>query len=231
MKAGVFPLNPKSIDRSRILQNNTSITTSFSTIDIRNDQTDDSSSSINFDTLNNNTDANSYRPMNNTICSSQPVFSSLTFSQDAISALDQVLQETISNNSTNNDDNDEDEDYIPHRSTSASSIMISSTKNEEYLKNTSLTIKHNQSNSSQRDTKRKEIPSKVVIIEASNEDGNSNSCIVSIVKMILLDNVLKNISSEKSLRAIQEYQTNNISKIKHQQSILPGQANKRKKGG
>ena len=125
-KAGVFPYNPNSIDRTRILKSNISINT-FSLNFItyldktsKNNQINNSSSSNNSQTLNANSNLiNNHPSIINTV-SSQPMAAPFTSSSEAVAALDQILQETISiTRSESNDDveGDEDEEYFPFKST------------------------------------------------------------------------------------------------------------------
>jgi hypothetical protein len=197
MKAGVFPFNPKSINRSRILKNNASVD-SRSSISVtysintsnnnqtintsNNNQTTNPSSSNNLGTLNDNSHAlNNYPPMTNVVSSSRPIVSSFTSSHEAIGALDQLIEETKSNDSSHVED-DDDEEYFPSKSSFASSITTSSTKKQKSQPTNSLAMKRHQSTSTQQNKKRKILASKIIGFDSSDEDGNADGCIDIVVK-------------------------------------------------
>ncbi|CAF4189075.1 unnamed protein product, partial [Rotaria sordida] len=128
MRTGIFPLNPQSIDYSRILKNNESVINSSNTTTTNttnNNSMNNSSVPVNFVSSNNNhsnTDDDSSNI--NTFSSFNNAASSFASSQEAISTLDRVLQETIILNNSddeidddNKSDNDDDEDYVPTGST------------------------------------------------------------------------------------------------------------------
>jgi hypothetical protein len=215
MKAGVFPFNPKSINRSRILKNNasvgsrSSISVTYSTNTSNNNQTINTSnnnqtintlnnnqtintsnnnqttnpsSSNNLGTLNDNSHAlNNYPPMTNVVSSSRPIVSSFTSSHEAIGALDQLIEETKSNDSSHVED-DDDEEYFPSKSSFASSITTSSTKKQKSQPTNSLAMKRHQSTSTQQNKKRKILASKIIGFDSSDEDGNADGCIDIVVK-------------------------------------------------
>ncbi|CAF1140248.1 unnamed protein product [Rotaria magnacalcarata] len=92
----------------------------------------------------------------NTTASSRPGFSSFGSSRNAITTLDQVLEDTISNNSSHNadDDTDEDEDYVPNLSTNSFSIKRLPTKKQTPSDEGSSTNKyHAQTKQSQQSLK------------------------------------------------------------------------------
>ncbi|CAF2751109.1 unnamed protein product [Rotaria sp. Silwood2] len=101
--------------------------------------------------------SNNHPSIINTVSSPQPIASSFTSSSEAIAALDQILQETISINSSESDDDDveDDEEYFPFKSTTTSSIATSSTKQKKSQQNKSSAIKHHQSISSKQNKKKK----------------------------------------------------------------------------
>ncbi len=145
-RAGIFPLNSESVDVSRILKNNKFTAKSSTTTNASsNDSMNNSSAPVNFVSPNNNHHNSDNDPSNlNRSRSSHNVDvpSSFASSREAISTLQDVLQDTIisygsdddddNNNNDDDDDNDvddnDDEDYIPPKSVFASSKTISSTK-------------------------------------------------------------------------------------------------------
>jgi hypothetical protein len=160
IKAGVFPFNPNSIDKSRILKNCTSINTSSSntftnTSNASNhDQSIHPSASSSCRTLDNNSHANnSHQPITNTISSPQLGISSFSSSHEAISALDRVLEETQSNES--NDDDDSDEEYLPNKSISTSSTTLSSIEKEKSQSKILPAVENHQPLLARKGTKRR----------------------------------------------------------------------------
>ncbi|CAF4170030.1 unnamed protein product, partial [Rotaria sordida] len=167
IKAGVFPYNPNSIDRSRIFKNKTT----------KNNQINNSPSSNNSRTSNAKSHViNNNPPIINTVSSPQPTASSFTSSSKAIAALNQILQQTeLINSSESNDDveDNEDEEYFPFKSTATSSIATSSMKQKNPQRYKSPAIQHHQSISSQPNKKRKNSMSKFIGFDVSDEDDNS----------------------------------------------------------
>ncbi len=222
MTAGVFPLNPNSINSSRILGNNLYTTTSRSvTINTNNNQTNNSSSVTSFANLNtnlnqiNNNQANNSQTNNNQTNNNQINLSSsatslanvntnhnqinnnqtnnlssstssslqTTFSfyssRDAISALDQVLGDTMLN--YDNEDDDDDEDYVPNKSARTSSSALSNGQRQS-LEETSVITKDHQPILPRRNSKRKKRSSNIIGIDTSDEEGNFDSYTLFIVK-------------------------------------------------
>lgn len=179
IKAGVFPFNPKAIDRSRILKNSTSINTSSSntfsnTSDTSNiDLTSNPSTSSSYRTLDESNHAiHIDQPITNIISSPQLRISSFSSSQEAISALDRVLQETKSYDSNDdNDDDDEDEDYLPNKSISTSSTTVLSMAKEKPSSKILPAIENDQSMLSRRGIKRKKRAVEVIGFETSDDEG------------------------------------------------------------
>ncbi|CAF1530307.1 unnamed protein product, partial [Rotaria sordida] len=202
MRTGIFPLNPQSIDYSRILKNNESVINSSNTTTTNttnNNSMNNSSVPVNFVSSNNNhsnTDDDSSNI--NTFSSFNNAASSFASSQEAISTLDRVLQETIILNNSddeidddNKSDNDDDEDYVPTGSTSASSKNVAYTK-KQTSKSKSLPqqdvetnsssksiqskksslIKSSQFGPSNHGNQQKQISSIISSLNVSNEDGN-----------------------------------------------------------
>lgn len=87
MKAGIFPFNPNSINRSRILKNNANI------------------NKTNFNTSSGSTDHNQSSGIQN-LSFHQTTTTSIATSQQAIAILDQVLEDTKSLTSDIEDRND-----------------------------------------------------------------------------------------------------------------------------
>jgi hypothetical protein len=188
MKAGIFPLNRKSIDRSRIMKNSTANHNSSSTARTNTSNTSfnsqtNLSTSNSFQMLNNNSRiADNHQQMNIAVSSPPHIVSSFASSHDAISALDQVLKESALEDS----DDDDDEDYIPNKSTSISlTTLTSKTKQQSRAKQTP-TVKNQKLISPRRGGKRKKSIPKIIGINTSDEDGNLDSCIVSIIKKLFI---------------------------------------------
>ncbi|CAF3356891.1 unnamed protein product [Rotaria socialis] len=209
MKAGVFPLNSKSIDRSRVIKNVTSNKDSSANVLTNNNQTNGSSSVIVVEISDDDSFIdNNYPRMHSTTASSRPGFSSFASSRDAITALDQVLEDTISNNSSHNadDDTDEDKDCVPNQYINSFSIKMSSTKKQTPSDEGSSTNKHRQ------------LPSKNINFDSSDEDND----------------IMRNLSlevSQKSVEVVKQPPAENSSRVKQPKSILSRKNNKRKRVG
>ncbi|CAF3877399.1 unnamed protein product [Rotaria sp. Silwood2] len=156
MKAGIFPFNPNSIDRSRILKNNTNVDKNITNTSI-NLPNDNQTST--FDSPS----------------SPQPITSPFASSHQAIAALDQILEETKLNTSYIEDlndhvDNDDDDDeYLPSNSNLASSISTSSNQQNKIIASTS-----HQSVLSTQKKKRKRKFSTIIGFDTSEEDDDEN---------------------------------------------------------
>jgi hypothetical protein len=178
MKAGIFPYNPNSINRSRIIKNNANVDTHTSSITII--PLNDNQTSTTVDT------------------SSQPSNSSFTSSHQAITILNEILDQTKSNNDdvvnlnddqetddegenkdegehknenedkNEDDDEEEDEEYVPSTSTSTQSSITSF--NEKYYQSSSL---------QQQKKKRKRKGSSIIGFNTSEEHSE-------IVNVVLL---------------------------------------------
>ncbi|CAF1610896.1 unnamed protein product, partial [Rotaria magnacalcarata] len=126
MKAGVFPFNPNSIDRSRILK---------SKVDIDKNQ-----STVPTDTANNNNKVSRVQQS-----TTQAINNSFATSHQAIASLNRILEDTKSIGSSDedphdqtedDDDNDDDDEYLPSKSNFHS--PTSSSSNSQNDENTSL---------------------------------------------------------------------------------------------
>lgn len=175
MKAGVFPYNPNSINRSRIIKNNANVDTHTSSITIIPLNVNQTSTTVS--------------------TSSQPSNCSFTSSHQAITILNEILDKTKSNNDdvvnlnddqetddecenkdegehkneNEDDDEEEDEEYVPSRSTSTQSSI------------TSFNEKHYQSSSlQQQKKKRKRKGSSIIGFNTSEE----HSEIVNVVLLL-----------------------------------------------
>ncbi|CAF5020642.1 unnamed protein product, partial [Rotaria sp. Silwood1] len=202
MRAGIFPLNPKSIDYSRILQNNESVIDSSSTTTTtnttNNNSMNNSSAPINLVSPSNNyhntddslSDLNTFSSFNNAA-------SSFASSQEAISSLDRVLQETtILNNSDdeidddNTSDNDDDEDYVPTGSTFASSKNVEYTKKQTSKSKILPQRKNYQLTSSRKSNRRKKVTLDLSSFDSTDQDEdvetNSSSKSIQLKKSSLI---------------------------------------------
>lgn len=177
MKAGVFPLNPHAIDRSRILKGNKPLTAFPSTVanaasDVSNlNSTTNLSSLHNLTSLNDNSDVDeNCGPVINAAPSSPLTFSAPTSSREAIAILDQVLEETISN--PGDEGEDDDEEYIPPKTYSSSSKTILPAKKLNSERKKSSTIKENLFAPSDQNRRRQISSSKTIYFDSSDENGN-----------------------------------------------------------
>ncbi len=234
MKAGIFPLNPSSIDHSRILQNtavavSSSSSTTADTSD--HDSAHNSPASNNLQTFDRNTHttSNNSSSITNVTRSSEPT-SSMSSSQ-AISLLDQLLQETQVSDDSLNDESD-DEDYLPPKTMSTSSISVTSKPKKIQTKNVS-TSNNNQSISFQRSNKRKRVSWDTIGFDDSDEGNFDNSNTVIVENIFLSDETISNPSpskSQQSPQTIQRAQSKDLPTLKLHQSASSQQKNKRTKG-
>lgn len=186
MKAGVFPLNPNSINHSRLIQNSASNNNSTSNMHTDNAQTSGPSSPVNNDTSDEDNQINENQPQINKVASfSHHSYPSFTTSRAAIDALDKVLENTLSNDGSNennqNDDDDEDEDenYVPNRPINKSSIeILSSTRKPPSYKQSSNLNSH-------------QVRSKSVSFDTIDEDSNSDTFINSSDNLFLPSGYVK----------------------------------------
>jgi len=173
MKAGIFPFNPDSINRSRIIKNNANVDTHVSSITI--------------------TPINGNQTSTIVDTSSQPTNSSFTSSHQAITILNEILDITKPNNddivnlnddqgaddegenkdegehkNEDGDEEDEDEEYVPSGSTSTQSSIRSF--NEKHYQSSSL---------QQQKKKRKRKRPSIIGFNTSEEDSE-------IVNVVLL---------------------------------------------
>lgn len=170
MKAGIFPFNPNSIDRSRILKNNTDIEKTTLKVPISSVNNDQAS------TIQNPSD-------------SQAMMNSFATSHQAIASLDRILKDTTSNNDTiedfngcanddhDDDDDDEDEDqdddqddeYIPPKPNVNSSKSTSSNKQNKVQSHKITTTKDHPSVLLPEKKKRKSKFSTIIGFDTSEE--------------------------------------------------------------
>ena len=182
MRAGVFPLNPKSIDHSRILQNNEFFADSSTTTNTtHNNSANNSSIPVNFVSSNNNyDDADTSSSNLNTFYSFNNATSSFASSQEAIFTLDRVLQESIilnnnddeSDDNSDEDDNDDDKDYVPTRSISTSSKTVASIRKPTPKSKTLLKRKNHRLTSSRESNKGKKVTLDLSNFDFIDQDGN-----------------------------------------------------------
>ena len=172
MKAGVFPFNPNSIDRSRILKTNNNIAKSSSSISttmptVNPDNSSSEGGDISPINTNHRITSDQLSMPNNTFSkSSKSGFSS---SHEAISALDQILQQTVSND---NDDDDEDPDFLPNDDHNLSPIDVSSSiKHNSRVKQSTNTMSSSEVHPSQQQGKRKKGSTRLISFDTSDEDG------------------------------------------------------------
>ncbi|CAF4627833.1 unnamed protein product [Rotaria sp. Silwood2] len=172
MKTGIFPLNPTSIDWSKILQDKTSMDISSSTdatTTCFNDQMNKSNSRSIFNISNvpdNNNDSSITDPsINNILIPTATITSDFDSSPQAISALDRVLDETTLDNY------DEDEDYLPNCSISTSMHTMTLSNNRQSRSKRKSTSQHQQSITLQPSYRSKKIRPKVIGIDTSDEEG------------------------------------------------------------
>ena len=183
MKAGVFPFNPNSIDRSRILKTNTHTTTSsnisitMSSGHLTGSGIGASSSSV----VNSYDQTMSNQTLLSNDNSSKSSDSGFVSYRDAISTLDRVLAETMS--SDGNDDEDDDEDFVPDGHYVPSSIeILPSTKDRFRTKQPIITIDLPRDTSSRHNRKRKKGSTGIIGFDTSDEDGISNSSMSNFIK-------------------------------------------------
>ena len=179
MKAGIFPFNPKSIDRSRILQNNTNVDKNTSNVSIGSAD-DNQTSTI------------------HSLSSLQTTTSSITTSQQAIAVLDQVLEDTKSNSvvedlndrlddAENDNNNNDDDEHLPSKAIFTSSMSNLSSKRNKVQSNKVIATKNHQSAllPQRKRTKRKLLS--IIDFDASGEDGKNFNCIINFVNKNFLD--------------------------------------------
>lgn len=172
MKAGIFPLNPNAIHRSRLINRSTSNNTSSSNIQTNSDQNHIQSSSDHVDTSNDGNDVTTdHRQVNNTTSSSHPQYSTFTTSRTAIDALDEVLESTVCNDDDDDGDDDSsedssDEEYMMNQSTKNCSTKKKSRKRE---------ISSDQESPNAK--KKGKVQSKNVTFDTSDDEGSLDTCI------------------------------------------------------
>ena len=174
MKTGIFPLNPASIDRSKILNNATCVNANTSaTIDPNtycSDQINSSNDRSAFDVsvaLNNNHTSVKDVSMGNVPNTTDTTISNFNSSVQAISVLDRVLNETRLSSDA------EDEDYLQNRSASTltETKMLSSSQQSHPQENS--TSHSQQLNTSRRNYRKRKTHPKIIDIESTNEEGSS----------------------------------------------------------
>ena len=138
MKTGIFPLNPESIDQSKILNNATCVNANISaTIDpntCRSDQINSSNHCSTFDVsvaLNNNHTSVNDPSMDNVVNTTDTTISNFNSSVQAILVLDRVLNKTRFSSDA------EDEDYLQNRSASTltGTTMLSNSQQSHLQEN------------------------------------------------------------------------------------------------
>lgn len=182
MKAGVFPLNPHAINRSRILKGNKSLnavpsTVANSTSEVSNlNPTTNSSSLHNLTSLNDNSDIeNNCSPVINASPSPPlPLFAST--SSEAIAILDRVLEETRSN-PDDEEEEDDDEEYIPPKTNSSSSKTVLSAKTSNSQRNKSSIMEENRFAPSDQNRRRQSSSSKSIYFDSLDENGKVDASI------------------------------------------------------
>ncbi|CAF3192699.1 unnamed protein product, partial [Rotaria sp. Silwood2] len=187
MKTGIFPLNPASIDWSKILQDTTTcvnVNISSPTVTATcfnnemNNSNDISASDVSTASNNNHTDVTN--PSINVSNTTVTAISSFDSSIQAISVLDQVLNETILSH------DDEDEDYLPNRSTGTSIDTVTLSSNQQSCLQQSSTSQGQQPIKSRRSYRKRKTRPKIIGIDSLDEE----------------DDTAANISSAESLKAI-----------------------------
>ena len=205
MKAGVFPLNPKSIHHSRILKTSASLGDSslITTNAPPNNQATTSTithvsvSSADRRMVVDQAPLDDHESVDDTIA---PPFTS---SREAVSFLDQVLQDTMSDG---DDEVREAEEPISSQSTPSSSASESLiTPRRPTSKKKTITMRKSDSVSRRKPTRRK-VPVKKSIIgfNTSDEEGVfDNHRVISLHWLSFLDVTIAQESSSQSDRSLQ----------------------------
>ena len=174
MKTGIFPLNPASIDRAKILNNATCVNANISeTIDPNmccGDQINSSNSHSTFDVsvaLNNSHTSVTDPSMDNVSNTTDTTISNFNSSVQAISVLDRVLNETRLSSDA------EDEDYLPNRSTNTLTRTTMLSNSQQYHPQENSTSHSQQLNTSRRNYRKRKTHPKIIDIESTNEEGSS----------------------------------------------------------
>ncbi|CAF1521924.1 unnamed protein product, partial [Adineta steineri] len=261
-RAGIFPLDPSSVNVSRILKNNKSTTTSSTTTTtissttttntpstitttssttttntpstitntpsttttntpsttttntpstittntINNDSINNSFTSVNFIPTNNNHHYNNNDPPNVNMPRSShntDIVPLSTSYRQAISALEDALQNSVVSYSSINDDdddNDDDEDYVPPKSILNSSITQSSSNNQVSKSKKTSESENDRLTSSRKSDKRKRVSWDFSSTDSTEEDDSTLNLSSQSYKFKKTSLVKKNpsISSNRS---------------------------------
>ncbi|CAF4113637.1 unnamed protein product, partial [Rotaria sordida] len=219
--AGIFPFNPNSIDRTRILKNKANADKHISSVPTNSANDNQTKITINIPYSHQATTSSftysHQAPTSSFISSRQATTSSFTSSHQAIATLDRIIEETQSiNNDIEDLDNDEDEEYCPPESTSTSSTSVSSDKQQKSRSNKILITKDHQSILLQQEKKRKRKSSTIIGFNTSEDDDNEN-----------LD--LSMSTSQQSFKTKYELQPKKSLPSKHHQTMSSEEQKKRMK--
>ena len=187
MKAGVFPFNSNSIDRSRILQSSASSTTTPLDLSSRATSTDQASQTIR---------ASGSAPVvadrDNVAADRSTVhaISSFASSREAISALNDVLEQTKAFEDDGDSDSDTDDDRSLFRKRRDLPSSISPAANQKHSSRSahSLAADKSEAARSRSNAKRKRTIARLVGFDTSDEDGNAQdlSLALSSISISLL---------------------------------------------
>ncbi|CAF4534711.1 unnamed protein product [Rotaria sp. Silwood2] len=220
IKAGIFPFNPNSIDRTRILKNKTNVDKRISSVPT-NSAHDNQTTTINIPSshqaTNSSFTSSDQTPSSSFTSAHQATASSFTSSRQAIATLDRVLKETQLINSDIEDLNDdEDEKYCPSESSFTLSISVSSDKQQKSQSDQTLITKNNRSILLQQEKKRKKNFSSIIGFDTSEDDDDEN-----------LD--LPRSTSQQLFRTKHELQPKKVLPSKHHQATSSEEQKKRMK--
>ncbi|CAF4461599.1 unnamed protein product [Rotaria sp. Silwood2] len=220
IKAGIFPFNPNSIDRTRILKNKTNVDKRISSVPT-NSAHDNQTTTINIPSshqaTNSSFTSSDQTPSSSFTSAHQATASSFTSSRQAIATLDRVLKETQLINSDIEDLNDdEDEKYCPSESSFTLSISVSSDKQQKSQSDQTLITKNNRSILLQQEKKRKKNSSSIIGFDTSEDDDAEN-----------LD--LPRSTSQQLFRTKHELQPKKVLPSKHHQATSSEEQKKRMK--
>jgi hypothetical protein len=142
MKAGIFPLNPNSIDRSRILNNYMPIVISSSSLSIDmtiNSQIEPIRTEITTPiSMIDDPIVFPHQPMVDDTSITEPIVTGFVSTSEAVLALNKIIQKTSldeddGNDGDDNNDNDDDE-YIPTVNISSSNLHSTLNANDKRKK-------------------------------------------------------------------------------------------------
>jgi hypothetical protein len=169
MKAGVFPFNPNSIDRSRILQSSASSTTTPFDLPSRATSTDQASETTRAsDSAPIVADRDKVPGDRSTV----HAVSSFASSREAISSLNDVLEQTKAFEDDGDSDTDDDRSLFGKRRELPSSISPAANQKHPSRSANSSAADKSEAARSRSNAKRKRTIARLVGFDTSDEDGN-----------------------------------------------------------